>query len=114
MLQTILQDEFDDQLFQRGLLVAQLTGYSGYSLDNLFCSSSNTTSAFASPTCCSNSLSGFLSGACSMQDVHMLVCNNGAERSPREWDALLYAAGFKVARIVSTRSPFSIIEAIPQ
>ena len=43
----------------------------------------------------------------------MLVVAGGRERTAMEYQALLDNAGFAVTRIVPTRSPASIIEAIP-
>ncbi len=45
-------------------------------------------------------------------DLEMLVSPGGAERTPEEYRALLAAAGFILTRIVPTKSPFSIIEAV--
>jgi hypothetical protein len=42
----------------------------------------------------------------------MLVSPGGAERTEQEYRELLAAAGLRLNRIVPTRSPFSIIEAV--
>lgn len=47
-------------------------------------------------------------------DLHMMVQHDGKERSAEEWRAILEAAGFRLARIVRTRSIFSIVEAVPR
>jgi hypothetical protein len=47
-------------------------------------------------------------------DVNMLVCTGGRQRSEQEFRALYEAAGFALAQIVSTASPsVSLIEGIP-
>jgi len=46
-------------------------------------------------------------------DVHMLVMCNGKERTEPEYAALLNGAGFKLNRVVPTKSPISIIEGLP-
>ncbi len=46
-------------------------------------------------------------------DLNMLVIVGGQERSEAEYRTLLDAAGFKLTRIVPTRSVISIIEAVP-
>ncbi|MDQ3650224.1 MAG: acetylserotonin O-methyltransferase [Acidobacteriota bacterium] len=45
-------------------------------------------------------------------DLEMLVSPGGAERTEAEYRALLAAAGFTLTRIIPTKSPFSIIEAV--
>jgi hypothetical protein len=45
-------------------------------------------------------------------DLEMLTSPGGVERTAEEYAALLAAAGLKLSRIVPTRSPFSIIEAV--
>jgi O-methyltransferase domain len=45
-------------------------------------------------------------------DLEMLTSPGGIERTAEEYAALLASAGLKLARIVPTRSPFSIIEAV--
>ena len=44
-------------------------------------------------------------------DLEMLVVNTGRERTGDEYQNLLQQAGFHMTRIVSTASPFSIVEA---
>jgi hypothetical protein len=45
-------------------------------------------------------------------DLEMLTSPGGIERTEDEYAALLDAAGLRLARVVPTRSPFSIIEAV--
>ena len=45
-------------------------------------------------------------------DLIMMVFPGGRERSEREWQALLDAAGFRITKIVPTRAPDSVIEAV--
>jgi ubiquinone/menaquinone biosynthesis C-methylase UbiE len=45
-------------------------------------------------------------------DVNMLVCTGGRERSDSEFRALFEAAGFKFSRIVPTQSRVSVVEAV--
>lgn len=45
-------------------------------------------------------------------DLEMLVSPGGAERTASEYRELLAAAGLRLTRIVSTKSPFSIVEAV--
>ncbi len=45
-------------------------------------------------------------------DIVMLVGPGGQERTPPEYEALLAKAGFRVARVVPTASPVSIVEAV--
>jgi hypothetical protein len=45
-------------------------------------------------------------------DLEMLVSPGGTERTAEEYNALLRQAGFRLTRIVPTKSPFSIIEAV--
>jgi 16S rRNA G1207 methylase RsmC len=51
-------------------------------------------------------------GAAAM-DVRMLAMTGGRERTEAEFRSLLAAAGFRLTRIVPTRSRFSIIEGTP-
>jgi hypothetical protein len=44
-------------------------------------------------------------------DLNMLVMLRGHERTLREHDVLLQAAGLRVRRVMQTRSPFSLLEA---
>ena len=45
-------------------------------------------------------------------DLNMLVMNGGRERTIAEVRALLDAADYKIARIVPTMAPQSVIEAV--
>lgn len=45
-------------------------------------------------------------------DLEMLISPGGAERTAAEYRELLARAGFELTRIVPTKSPFSIIEAV--
>lgn len=45
-------------------------------------------------------------------DLEMLVSPGGVERTATEYRELLAAAGLRLTRIVQTKSPFSIIEAV--
>jgi hypothetical protein len=45
-------------------------------------------------------------------DLEMLASPGGIERTAEEYAALLAAAGLKLSRIIPTRSPFSIVEAV--
>ena len=45
-------------------------------------------------------------------DLEMLASPGGIERTADEYAALLAAAGLRLSRIVPTRSPFSIVEAV--
>ena len=45
-------------------------------------------------------------------DLEMLTSPGGVERTAEEYAALLAAAGLKLSRIIPTRSPFSIVEAV--
>lgn len=46
-------------------------------------------------------------------DLQMLVMETGKERTADEYGRLLEASGFRLARIIPTRSPYSIIEGEP-
>ena len=47
-------------------------------------------------------------------DLHMMMTNHGGrERTGKEYRALLAAAGFKVERVIPTRTPWSVIKARP-
>jgi hypothetical protein len=43
----------------------------------------------------------------------MLVYAGGCERTEEEYRGLLAAGGFRLTRIVLTKSPVSVIEAVP-
>ena len=45
-------------------------------------------------------------------DLEMLVSPGGAERTATEYRELLARAGFELTRIIPTKSPFSIVEAV--
>ena len=48
-------------------------------------------------------------------DLHMMMTTHGGrERTEKEYRALLAAAGFKVARVFPTSTPWSLIEARPE
>jgi hypothetical protein len=47
-----------------------------------------------------------------MMDVQMLVATGGKERTEVEYRKLLESSGFRLTRIIPTRSPFSIVEAV--
>src|SRR5215470_11211378 len=46
-------------------------------------------------------------------DVNMLVCTGGRQRSAEEFRDLYAAAGFRLTRIVPTMAPSSVIEGVP-
>ena len=46
-------------------------------------------------------------------DLHMLVVTGGRQRTRTEYEALLEAAGFRLARVIATDSGESVIEAKP-
>jgi O-methyltransferase domain/Dimerisation domain len=46
-------------------------------------------------------------------DVNMLVCTGGRQRSEEEFRALYEAAGFKLTRIIPTQTTVKIIEGVP-
>jgi hypothetical protein len=45
-------------------------------------------------------------------DLMMMVFPGGQERTEREWHALFDKAGFRITRIVPTKTPESVIEAV--
>ncbi len=47
-----------------------------------------------------------------MMDVQMLIATGGKERTEAEYRKLLESSGFNLTRIIPTRSPFSIVEAV--
>jgi hypothetical protein len=49
-----------------------------------------------------------------MLDMVMLTVPGGQERTEAEYAALLDAAGFRLARVVPTASPVSVVEAFPR
>lgn len=48
-----------------------------------------------------------------LMDLNMLVMTGGLERTTKEYERLLARADFRLARLVPTASPFSLIEAKP-
>lgn len=46
-------------------------------------------------------------------DLNMMVLSGGQERTAEEFDVLLTAAGFRLNRILPTRSSSSVVEAVP-
>ena len=44
-------------------------------------------------------------------DLHMMVMLGGRERTEAEFESLLGGMGFRMERVIPTRSPFSVIEA---
>ncbi len=49
-----------------------------------------------------------------LTDLHMLVATGGRERTEKEFRALYRDAGFRLARVVATTSPLSIVEGVPE
>lgn len=45
-----------------------------------------------------------------LADLNMMVMNGGRERTREDFQALLSAAGFELAKVIPTRSPYQIIE----
>jgi hypothetical protein len=43
-------------------------------------------------------------------DVLMLVMEGGKERTKEEYGTLLAASGFRLTRVIATKSPYSVIE----
>ncbi len=48
-----------------------------------------------------------------LQDLNMMVAQHARERTPVQWAELLAAGGFRMARVASTRSAFSVMVAVP-
>jgi hypothetical protein len=48
-----------------------------------------------------------------LTDITMLLVTNGRERTANEYQTLLAKAGFTLTRVIPTRSPTSVIEAVP-
>jgi O-methyltransferase domain len=46
-----------------------------------------------------------------MLDIIMLAVTGGRERTPAEYEALLNPAGFRLNNVISTPSPYSVVEA---
>jgi hypothetical protein len=57
--------------------------------------------------------SGNEPSAAKVADINMLVITGGLERTEAEYRTLLSAAGFRLTRVIPTRSPSSIVEGIP-
>ncbi|CAA9389120.1 MAG: Similar to O-demethylpuromycin-O-methyltransferase [uncultured Pyrinomonadaceae bacterium] len=47
-----------------------------------------------------------------VMDIQMLIATGGKERTEAEYRKLLESSGFNLTRIIPTRSPFSIVEAV--
>ncbi len=47
-------------------------------------------------------------------DLNMMVITGGKERTEREFADLLDAAGFRLTRVIPTKSPVCIVEAVPE
>jgi hypothetical protein len=45
-------------------------------------------------------------------DLEMLVSPGGVERTPTEFEILLSESGFRLNRIIPTKGPISIVEAV--
>jgi O-methyltransferase domain len=48
-----------------------------------------------------------------LMDLNMMVMTGGIERSAAEYGDLFSRAGFRLERVAATKSPFSVIEAVP-
>jgi len=48
-----------------------------------------------------------------LMDLNMMVMTGGVERTGAEYGDLLARAGFRVERVAGTKSPFSVVEAVP-
>ncbi|HLA12424.1 MAG TPA: methyltransferase [Pyrinomonadaceae bacterium] len=46
-------------------------------------------------------------------DLNMLVMTGGLERTEEEFRELMAGSGFRLTRVVSTESPFSVVEGLP-
>jgi hypothetical protein len=57
--------------------------------------------------------SGNEPSAAKLADINMLVITGGLERTEAEYRTLLSAAGFRLTRVIPTRSPSSIVEGAP-
>jgi hypothetical protein len=56
---------------------------------------------------------GFGPGFAPILDLEMMVLCDGKERTESEYRALLAGAGFRLARVVPTEGPHSLVEAVP-
>ncbi len=45
-----------------------------------------------------------------LSDTRMMVMNGGRERTREEFQTLLSGAGFELAKVIPTRSPYKIVE----
>lgn len=52
-------------------------------------------------------------GPAKTMDIAMLALTGGRERTREEYGALLERAGFRLARVIPTASPFAVLEALP-
>jgi hypothetical protein len=48
-----------------------------------------------------------------LMDLNMMVMTGGIERTGAEYGDLLARAGFRLERVAGTKSPFSVVEAVP-
>jgi SAM-dependent methyltransferase len=48
-----------------------------------------------------------------LMDLNMMVMTGGIERTSAEFGSLLAKAGFRLERVTGTKSPFSVVEAVP-
>ena len=48
-----------------------------------------------------------------LTDLNMMVMTGGVERTAAEYGDLLAKAGFRLERVTATKSPFSVVEAVP-
>ena len=48
-----------------------------------------------------------------LMDLNMLVCTGGRERTQEEFGRLFERSGFRLSRVVPTKTPFSLLEARP-
>ena len=53
-------------------------------------------------------------GEAKLFDINMLVTAGGQERTEAEYAKLFQAAGFEMTRVIPTRSPLSLAEAVPK
>ena len=49
-----------------------------------------------------------------LMDLNMLVMTGGRERTAKEFEKVLNAAGFAMTRVIPTASPFALVEGRPQ
>ena len=48
-----------------------------------------------------------------VNDIHMMVCPGGRERTKEEFENLFNESGFILNKIINTETQMSIIEALP-